>query len=181
MKPILLQFAPAPEDCEGQLKVLRTIDREGYAFQDFPQLGSAVELLSGDATQFVAKIKDRTYSVQIHFDDWDAPYYSDGSITFTETCEDLSPTALLKMEPLSPEGEWEDGVAYMRPVRAPDVQLYGQPSFIQNPEFPSRNGKPYFPFAVIENGWGDAGNINIFVALDSDDRPIAAHSEASCC
>jgi hypothetical protein len=61
------------------------------------------------------------------------------------------------------------------------VQVFGQPSFIQNPIFPSHEGRSAYHLTTIETGWGDSGNVNIMVALDAEGVPVRAWFEASCC
>ena len=62
-----------------------------------------------------------------------------------------------------------------------ELAMFGQPHFIQNPVFPSRNGKSALHLCTLFNDWGDCGNENYLVALDDDGYPVALYHEASCC
>jgi hypothetical protein len=62
-----------------------------------------------------------------------------------------------------------------------DVTIFGRPSWIQHDYIPVHNGKAAMCLAVLETGWGDAGNINILFACDEDGVPCRVWSEASCC
>jgi hypothetical protein len=62
-----------------------------------------------------------------------------------------------------------------------DVVVFGQPRFIQNPIFPTHEGRPAMHLMTLETGWGDSGNVNILFACDDNGVPCAAWMEASCC
>lgn len=64
--------------------------------------------------------------------------------------------------------------------RRPYLSMFGQPCFIQNPVWPEYQGRCAYHLLTIEDGWGDAGNINVMVALNDQDRPVRVFQEYSC-
>jgi hypothetical protein len=68
----------------------------------------------------------------------------------------------------------------MKASRFSFYRFFGQPQFVQGEVYPAHDGKPCYHFLTVENGWGDAGNWNIFLALDDNGLPKAAYFEASC-
>jgi len=61
------------------------------------------------------------------------------------------------------------------------AQVFGQPVFIQGIMTPSFEGRSAFHLLTLETGWGDSGNLNIMVGLDSEGVPCRVWFEASCC
>jgi hypothetical protein len=67
-------------------------------------------------------------------------------------------------------------------IRAPfNFQVFGHPSFIQSSIYPMYKGQMAQCLMVIENDWGDCGNINVMFACDLHGVPAAVWMEASCC
>jgi hypothetical protein len=62
-----------------------------------------------------------------------------------------------------------------------DMQLFGQPQFIQGEIFPHHNGVLAYHLATLDTDWGDSGNVNILFACNADGRPCKVWFEASCC
>lgn len=62
-----------------------------------------------------------------------------------------------------------------------EVVVFGQPHFIQNPIYPTHEGRSAMHLMTLETGWGDSGNVNILFACDDNGVPCAAWMEASCC
>lgn len=112
---------------------------------------------------FVATMADRRWEITI-----DTRYDAGGCpagvhVTFRETAAPETP------------------YVYEKPPGGDYSSVFGQPSFTQNPVFPQLNGKSAFLLAVIESGWGDSGNENLFVALDDAGFPCGLSHEFSCC
>jgi hypothetical protein len=61
------------------------------------------------------------------------------------------------------------------------AQFFGQPFFIQSEMTPNYEGRSAFNLVTVEGGWGDSGNLNIMIGLDTDGVPAKAWFEASCC
>lgn len=134
-----------------------------------PELGPA-RYFSLRVRDFVVAIRGRRYRVVINLANRrrDEPWESEGkSVTLIPTDD--------------PETE---------PDRAPPLpgyigghyyQFLGRPRWIQNDHFPAgTTGEPCYNLVTIEDGWGDAGNHNILISLDSEGYPDRAYHEASC-
>lgn len=127
----------------------------------FPQIGEA-RFYDGDISDsFVAEIVGRRWKIDINLGYDSDGFPGGGFVTFEETTGEETP--------------FTDG----KPLGDCN-QVFGQPSFIQNEVFPHHNGKCAYLLAVIESGWGDAGNENLFVALDEDGTPCGLYHEYSC-
>lgn len=126
----------------------------------WPQFGPARCYLNGVNGPFVVEIGDRRWEVTINME-YDEEHPIGGSVTFEETTKSITPVTSLTTRRYG--------------------QIFGQPKFIQNEVFPQYKGKSASILAVIESGWGDAGNENLFLALDKNNLPAGLFHEANCC
>jgi len=140
----------------------------------------------------ILTLGEKNYEVKVTYNDPEMP--ESGEIEFIPTDKPATP-----FSPVIPRSEHLDTIrelyfsdqdALTEPEKQEvreylntdnfEVYAFGQPSFIQGEIYPNYNGKAVYPLLRIENGWGDCGNVNIFVALENN-IPVAAYLEASCC
>lgn len=66
------------------------------------------------------------------------------------------------------------------PTKRGQSHCLGQPSFVQSEVFFLHRGEIAQPLATLEVGWGDCGNINLFLGLDENGEPDAVYFERNC-
>lgn len=76
--------------------------------------------------------------------------------------------------PVTTEGDYGPPQPGYRGV---GVQIFGQPNFAQWDHYPSLNGKSAYLLWSRENGIGDLGLENVFIALDDEGLPCQAWLE----
>jgi hypothetical protein len=91
-----------------------------------------------------------------------------------------------------PEGQWESFVQWRKReiadidagelgLKPPfEMQLFGQPQFIQGEIFPVHDGVLAYHLATLNTEWGDLGNVNILFSCDKSGKPCKVWFEASC-
>lgn len=60
------------------------------------------------------------------------------------------------------------------------MRFFGTPDFLQGSIFPALNGVAAQCLMVIENDWGDCGNVNLLFACDEKGIPCRVWFEANC-
>ncbi len=133
-----------------------------YHEHTWPEFGPSQLPAGGLQEPMILQLGARRWKVHIDLDYDCSGHPAGGTVTFEETDEPLT-----ELKPAS-ETSCRD-------------RLFGQPCFIQGEVFPHLNGKSACLLAVIESGWGDAGNENLFLALDDDGIPAGLYHEFSCC
>jgi hypothetical protein len=125
----------------------------------FPEFGPA-RYYEQEPKQLVIALGGRNYIVKVDLDIEDGGHPIGGRVTFTPTDAPETPYSLTE--------------------RRRDLTVFGQPRFKQWPVTPSFNGKCACILAVLETGWGDAGNANVFCILNDEGIPTHVWMEASC-
>ena len=125
----------------------------------FPEFGPP-RYYNPTPNKLVLPLGGRNYEITITLDDCDG-YPESGRVTFVPTDAPETP--------------------YLTTKANSYLTAFGQPRFIQSPVTPSLNGKCACLLAVLETGWGDAGNVNVFCILDDKGIPAEVWMEASCC
>jgi hypothetical protein len=156
----------------------------------FPQL--AAEQGYHTAKNIILTIRGTNYKIKVNIEDPENP--QEGSLELHPTSEPATPFLPVvptdeRMNAICDQYlEDKDGLTaeeltdYHAYIGSSNYEVYafGQPRFIQGATYPSYNGKAVYQLICLENGWGDCGNVNIFIALEND-KPVAAFIEASCC
>lgn len=187
-------------------EAVTTLPAQGYTAQSqgsyarrlFPELGA--QRGYGKNTRPVLDIFGKRYRVEVELNDPESPWQTGGELRFMETTDALTPFILVPERTADIEGlcdlygqRWSRDEATpnpLEPAQIAQVEAYlaannhtcfcfGQPRFVQNPVYPSHEGQAAFPLLCLETGWGDCGNINIFVAVENN-RPVKAWLEAAC-
>lgn len=125
----------------------------------FPEFGPA-RYYTTTPEKLVLPLGGKNYLVDVTLDGNDG-YPESGRVTFTPTDAPETP--------------------YLPTKANRYLTAFGQPRFIQSPVTPSLNGKCACLLVVLETGWGDAGNVNVFCALNDQGVPTEVWMEASCC
>jgi Domain of unknown function (DUF3850) len=172
MNPIILPVTEVREarrlsELQGLTQVKEDIRNCSMNRYFFPEFGASRFYFPANerqaSNQIVIPLGGLRYRVIFQMDACDQDVPTGGELT-------LIPTN----EPETPYSSERNG-------RTPRVSAFGQPRFIQSPVFPSLDGKCAGNLLTLETGWGDAGNVNIFLALDANGIPAKAWLEASCC
>lgn len=115
-------------------------------------------------TDPVVEIFGRRWKIQFLFDYNYEPYEAKGKkVVFSETTEPLTVSD-----------------KYKNNRHSHDMQIFGQPVWVQHEYYPAYKGEPCYHLATLETGWGDCGNNNILIACENNE-PVKAFFEASCC
>lgn len=116
----------------------------------------------------ILPIAGRTWRVKYHFaKHYDGGYPDAGSVEFEISNQ---PEQTYDILPL----DFELHNNYK-------IIALGQPFFKQQKWFPHLNGICASHLMTLNTGWGDSGNINLFINLDDKGIPIALWQCADCC
>lgn len=134
-----------------------------------PEFGPARYFYGSALYRPVVSIAGRNFRIYVESDDYHEQHEAEGKTLVLEEVDE-------------PESIPNRGKPDFCTRGGHDVQVFGQPHWIQNPTYPvdPNNGNCCHHLVTYENEWGDLGNWNILVGVGDDGLPNVAYFEASC-